>query len=127
MRAGPSLLLRCVSACGAQAEPLRRCVRQDVLIYNRDARSTRRLCNLEAVMGALEARGLTHAYAEIPGGACEQVAALAQPYRFIITPHGAHEARMREFQLSRNAWLTPLVTLRLWSRLTSSQWRATRP
>ena len=64
-----------------------------MLIYNRHARSTRRLCNLAAVTAALEARGLSHAYADVPASACEQVAALAQPHRFVITPHGAHEAR----------------------------------
>jgi len=74
---------------------------QDVLIYNRDARSTRRLCNLGEVQAALAARGLTHTYLDIPPSACAQVAALAAPRRFIITPHGAHEARRRRARARR--------------------------
>ena len=68
---------------------------QDVLIYNRNARSSRRLCNTAAVVAAVEARGLSVAYTEVPASACEQVAALSQPLRFLITPHGAHEARRK--------------------------------
>jgi hypothetical protein len=68
---------------------------QDVLIYNRHARSTRRLCNVDAVVAALTARGLSHEYVDVPSSACEQLAALSPPRRFVITPHGAHEARTR--------------------------------
>jgi SAM-dependent methyltransferase len=66
---------------------------QDVLIFNRRPESTRRLCDLQPVTDLLAARGLTWQYAEVPKGACEQVAVLSQPRRFVITPHGAHEAR----------------------------------
>lgn len=67
---------------------------QDVLIYNRNAASTRRLCNLAEVGAALSARGLTYEYRDVPSGACEQLAALAAPRRFVITPHGAHEVNL---------------------------------
>ncbi len=65
-----------------------------MLIYNRHSASTRRLCELQPVTELLAARGLTWEYAEVPKGACDQVAALSKPRRFIITPHGAHEVRV---------------------------------
>jgi hypothetical protein len=80
---------------GADSARARVCALQDVLIYNRNARSTRRLCNVDAVVAALDARGLSHAYVDVPSSACEQLAALSPPRRFVITPHGAHEARMQ--------------------------------
>lgn len=65
-----------------------------MLIYNRHPQSTRRLCNLDEVVTALEERGLTHTYADVPSTACHQLAALAAPRRFTITPHGAHEVNL---------------------------------
>jgi hypothetical protein len=65
-----------------------------VLIYNRHPQSTRRLCNLDEVVGALEARGLSHTYSDVPSSACHQLAVLAAPRKFTITPHGAHEVNL---------------------------------
>ena len=78
-----------------------------MLIYNRHARSTRRLCNLDAVRHALEARGLTHEYVDVPAGACAQIATLAAPRRFIITPHGAHEVNL--FSVASNATVVEVM------------------
>lgn len=64
------------------------------MIYNRHSRSTRRLCNLKDVVAALDARGLTHTYADVPSTACEQLAVLSARRRFVITPHGAHEVNL---------------------------------
>ena len=77
-----------------------------MLIYNRNARSSRRLCNTAAVAAAVKARGLSVAYMDVPASACEQVAALSQPLRFLITPHGAHEARRKRAVLKRVQPLT---------------------
>jgi len=65
-----------------------------VLIFNRNSRSTRRICNLDDVIAALDARGLTHTYADVPPSACDQFAALSAPRKFVITPHGAHEVNL---------------------------------
>ena len=65
-----------------------------MLIYNRHAGSTRRLCALDDVYALLRGRGLTWEYVDVPSGACAQVAALAAPRRFVITPHGAHEVNL---------------------------------
>ena len=64
------------------------------MIYNRHPQSTRRLCNLDEVVGALEARGLSHTYADVPSTACHQLAVLSAPRKFVITPHGAHEVNL---------------------------------
>jgi hypothetical protein len=65
-----------------------------VLVYNRHAGSTRRLCALDGVYRLLRERGLTWEYTDVPAGACAQVAALSSPRRFVLTPHGAHEVNL---------------------------------
>jgi len=65
-----------------------------VLVYNRHAGSTRRLCALDGVYALLRARGLTWEYLDVPSSACAQVAALSAPRRFVLTPHGAHEVNL---------------------------------
>ena len=76
-------------------------------MYNRHAGSTRRLCALDGVYALLRERGLTWEYADVPPGACAQVAALSAPRRFVLTPHGAHEVNL--FATWRNATVVEVM------------------